>query len=280
MGFFSDFFGGKKATQGEAIDLAPSEFKATRGVTGGALTDFLTDQPTFEGPFGAPLGDDEKNLSLQAVKQAQTPFAGRDALVNTLNEGVGANPFLAANIEGAQRPILEKFETDRESLRGAFAKAGQRVGGRRGSSQFQKTLARTGRAASQKLASAAQQISSADFERRRDTQHKAIATAIGVEQAEISRVSQALEAAGVEREVLDTALARAADQNIKGLEQLLNAIRIGGAAGKATIVHLAGVAPGDGALSDIASLVGGFFAGPAGAQAGQALGQSVESAAR
>ena len=69
-------------------------------------------------------------------------------------------------------------------------------------------------------------------------------------------------------------------QNIKELDQLLNAIRVGGAAGRAEIATLAAVAPGDGALSDIAALVGAYFFGPAGTQAGQAGGTAIEDAIR
>ena len=128
MGFFSKLLGGEKATQQTAVDLTPPEFKGIRETVGDGLGDFLGDQPKFEGPFGATIDDTERGLTAQAVTQARTPSAGRTALVRTLNEGGATNPFLAASIEAAQRPIEEEFETDRETLRGAFARAGQRVG--------------------------------------------------------------------------------------------------------------------------------------------------------
>lgn len=148
---------------------------------------------------------------------AQSAFGGsatsqdQTALLQSILQGQGlspeSNPFLAATIEAAQRPIIEQFGDAQRGLRGSFNQAGQFTAPG-ASSPFELASARLNTGVANALGDVGTNIAYQNYAGERDRQLQALGLAQTGDAAGFQRMLQATEALGLPREIADAALQR------------------------------------------------------------------------
>lgn len=287
-----DIIGGTKA-EDRPVDIQSPEMQAIRGPAASILAQLLGRRgETFEGRISRPGPD----LTATVTGAAGDPLAGipgatpaqldvadltpaeaaqlaalgagegagrRGLLDRTLAGGFlpgqeGANPFLRAAIEAAQRPTLEGLEeTLSRVLPGRFTQAGQftQPGG---SSPFDRAAAITTRGVTQELGDIATRMSAGAFEAERGRQQEAVQMSqqeveTGLQKLQAQSLPRLIEQLGIDRGLEE--FQRRSDQ----LMQLLNLI-MGGTAPVGATASRRRETPGImGSIANVAGGVSGFF---------------------
>lgn len=269
MGGVSDAIFGSGGESSSVEDITPPEFVGLRGPIASQLQQIFSagGLPAASGPYAAPLTPTEQSLVSQ-IGQA----AGPSPLINAASQqlqsvisGQGlspdSNPFLAATIDAAIRPIIETFEQDTlPGLRGLFTRAGQQVQNL-GSSPFAEALARERTGVANAIGDVATNLAGQNFQAERARQQEAAIAAPAFAQADLERISQGLEAVALPRLVEQYGIDMGIEEFRRRQESLLQALQIAGGLASPTAAVLPGQAPTTGLLG---ALVSGFGSAAAG----------------
>lgn len=227
MGSLKDWFGGSESKSvSRPIDTTPAEFKALRQPFANTLQNLFQSGggPAYEGPLVAELTDAEK----QALLALQGSGMGRQGYLegviggNYLPGQEGANPYLDAAIQAAQRPTLQGLEeTLSRTLPGRFTQAGHFTQPK-GSSAFDRAAAIATRGAADALADIATNMSFGAYESERNRQQQAIQLG----QQEVDSMIKNLQAQGLPRLIEDLGIERGLAEFQRRSEALLKALAI------------------------------------------------------
>lgn len=183
-----------------------------------ALQTLLQQSQGAVNPFAGAAGltnPEAFGLSQVAQRGFGTSAVGSDsnALLQSILQGQGlsptSNPFLAATIEAAQRPIIEQFGDASRGLRGTFNSAGQFTAPG-ASSPFELASARLNTGVANALGDVGTNISFQNFNAERDRQLAAVGLAQTGDAQGFQQALQATQALGLPREIADAALTRQA----------------------------------------------------------------------
>ena len=220
----------KSVQSSKPVDITPPEVEGLRGDFVSALSSLLSGPgldsiPSFGQPNVAPLQGRESQVLDTLLADLQGPRGG---LINQTIEGnflpgqPGANPFLQATIEAAQRPTLEGLtETLERSLPGRFTAAGQFVQPQ-GSSAFDRAAAIATRGVANALSDIATNISFGTQEAERGRQQEAIQLG----QQEVETLRSNLQAQALPRLIEDLGIQRGLEEFQVRLNALLQALGV------------------------------------------------------
>lgn len=261
-GVLKSLFGGSDSKQKSVpVDTTPRELRALRGPFVSTLTNLFQTGggPEFQGPLVADLTPNEAAVLQQLMQSGM----GRQGLIEDTIAGrflpgqEGANPFLQAAIEAAQRPTLQGLEEVlSRTLPGRFTQAGQFIQPQ-GSSAFDRAAAIASRGAADALADIATNMSFGAFESERNRQQQAIQLG----QQEVDTMIKNLQAQGLPRLIEDLGIERGLQEFQRRSETLIKALAIAAGAPIATQGNVQtatassqqGIIPGlSGALSAVA----------------------------
>lgn len=267
-GAVGDFLFGSPGTASQVVDTTPDAFANLRPSIAGGLESQIQGGSQFQGPFTASLGPREQTLLDQAFGQTQAQ-PGTQTAINTLQQTAGGsmdpaqNPFLQAQIETAQRPILEQFnEQITPAMRARFTQAGQQVQGE-GSSPFQMAAAR----AQSGLANALGDVGTQVVGQERQRQQQAAMALPGIERTQLETVLQGLEAQALPRLVEQFGIDRGLEEFRRREQQLMQALQLASGVAQPAPVML----PGQQATPGLVQQGLGAFAGGIGGGIGGAL---------
>jgi hypothetical protein len=282
MGVVRDTLFGRRETPSRqeptrAEQVIPEAFEGLQQPVAGQISQLFQTGggPTAPGPFAAGLGANEQQMLQMLQQQAQQPSGAMQAGQGFLQQLLGGqlpsatamqggtptgevNPFLAAAIDAAQRPLIENFQdVVAPALRAQFTGAGQQIQGQ-GSSPFQMAAAR----AQGGLASAMgdigsqmafadlaqrQQLGSQEFQQARDLmtrerqqQLEAVPVASGVDRAQLENLLANLEAQALPRMIEQLGIDQGIEEFRRRQAQLMQAISMGGQLGSPTVATVGG----------------------------------------
>jgi hypothetical protein len=226
-------FGGSKQvsdsqSSSTPVDMTPAEFQGLRGPLAEMLKTYISTEqvgPQYSGPLKADITQPETDLLGALQGQGQN----RNALIQKTLEGQflpgqsGANPFLEAAIQSAQRPTLQGLEeTLSRSLPGRFTQAGQFVQPQ-GSSAFDRAAAIATRGAADAMKDIATNMSFAGYESERGRQQEAVQ----IDQAEVDTTIKNLQAQALPRLIEELGIERGLamfQQNTQSILQILQTL--------------------------------------------------------
>ena len=206
------FGGSKQQATSTPVDMTPDAFKGLRDQFAGALSQMLQQggTPKYEGPLKADMtgteGDILSGLLGQTGEGTSRNTYLQDILAGKYLPGQeGANPFLNAAIEAAQRPTLQGLtEALERSLPGRFTQAGQFVQPQ-SSSAFDRAAAIATRGAADAMSDIATNMSYAGYESERGKQQEAVQ----LDQAEVDATIKNLQAQALPRLIEELGIERA-----------------------------------------------------------------------
>jgi hypothetical protein len=224
------FGGGESKSQSTSNPIDMNPFKDLRAGFGQKLQELFMSGggPEYKGPFAAGMTDAE-GRALQGSEAIAFDPARRELLDTTLRGGFlpgqpGANPFLQASIEAAQRNLLEQGQrlTGRQ-LPSQAVLAGHRPSPG-GSSAFDRarSVAEVGVMDRMKDISTQMQQQAYESERGRQTQ------AIALSQQEMETMTKNLQNQGLPRLIADLGIERGRAQFNLRSEALFKAIAMAG----------------------------------------------------
>lgn len=226
---------------------------------------------TTAAPLTAPMAPGETdvyNQLLTSLGQAQpggTPEAST-ALNDTLSGKYltpSANPFLAAAIQAAQKPVMDNFtRTIVPQLLSRFTGAGQEVQGN-GSSPFAMAAANAANDLEQNLGNIGAQMSYQNYGQERQNQVGAISTANSLTNDNITRMVTGLQAAALPRLIQDMGIQRGITAFNNRVQAMLEALRIavGASAPALGTSSASSGSQSTGVLPALGSFFGGFTGG-------------------
>lgn len=229
------------------IDMTPPEFQALRGPFAEMLKGLMGTQqnplagiPAWGGPFVAPMSGGEQT-GLDALGMAATGPMGQarsDLLTKTMSGHflpgqAGANPFLNASIEAAQRPTLQGLEdTLSRTLPGRFTQAGHFTQPQ-GSSPFDRAAAVATRGAADAIGDIATKMSFATQEAERGRQQGAV----GLSQTEVGTLIANLQAQALPRMIQDLGVQRGMAEFQGRVQTLMQGLAIAAGVTPATVAN-------------------------------------------
>ncbi len=238
MGLMQSLFGGetqKSKSTSTPVDLTPSAIKGLRtpfadtikGLLGTGTGGGLSGIPSPTGDLVAPISSGEQNAL--ATFSADDPLQGarRDLLTKTLQGNFlpgqpGANPFMQASIEAAQRPLLQGLtDTLTRTLPGRFTQAGQFTN-RGGSSPFDFAAARATGDTANALKDVGTNIAFGTQEAERGRQQEAVQLG----QNEVNTMLTNLQAQALPRLIQDQGIERGQQIFQQRLQALLQALGV------------------------------------------------------
>lgn len=252
-------FGGS-TSKSKPVDVTAPDLAALRGTATAAAGQLISQQGNpYQGPLVAPLTDAEQQI-LGLLQQDALGASGRQNLLADTLRGKflpgqeGANPFLQATIEAAQRPTLEALDrTLSRTLPGVFTQAGQftqydpnaqQAGG---SSAFVRAAGEEANKAARTIADIATNISYQGYESERDRQTQAIS----LSQEEVNTAINTLGAVGLPRLIEDLGIERGIQVHNDAVNRLIASFQAAsGLSGLQTIgteqenKQYAGIVPG------------------------------------
>lgn len=181
-----------------------------------ALGTLLSQATGVQNPFATAAGTTTgENSALSAIQSlglgtSSLQDAGRAQLADTISGkflNPASNPFLAATIDAATRPILDQFGRDTQALQSQFTQAGQFIQPR-ASSPFDVASAQLKGNVANAIGDVGTNISFANFENERQRQVAGAALAEALQTGDLERATSALTALGLPRQIADTALQR------------------------------------------------------------------------
>lgn len=238
MGFLDSIFGGgeqKNKSVTKPVDMTPPELSGLRSPFADALKALLGTStggglsgiPAPTGPLAAPMGAGE-TAALSTLTQDDPLQAQRRALLSSTMQGnflpgqPGANPFLQASIEAAQRPTLQGLEdTLSRVLPGRFTQAGQFVNPQ-GSSPFDFAAARATGDVAREVGDIATRMSFGSHEAERGRQQETIQLG----QQEVQTMVTNLQAQALPRLIEDMGIERGQKIFQERLQALLQALGV------------------------------------------------------
>lgn len=263
----TDTLFGSSGERGRVIDTTPEAFTELRDPTSNALRNILTGggQQAFGGQTVSPITGNEQALLDRIFGQAQQPSSAQQQSLQTLEAAAAgqgltpqSNPFLAATIEAAQRPLIEQFnEQTLPGLRAQFTRAGQQIQDQ-GSSPFDLATARASSGLANALGDVSTQLAGQNFQAERQRQLQAATAIPEVERAQLDQTLRALEAQALPRLVEQFGIDRGLEEFRRRQQTLLQAIQLAGGLAQAQPQALQGTQPTGGLLGGLAA---GFGAG-------------------
>lgn len=245
MSFIGDLFGGSEQTS-TPTDVTPEEFKALRGPVADALRNLFGgggQQLDFAGGtfggvtdpsrFTAGLAPQESDLltRIGSLTGAPSPaLTGAQSFLTSQLGGAGlspeSNPFLAATIAAAQRPLIEQFQDIQlPNLISQFTGAGQRVQPG-GSSAFDRAGAIASRGLASALGDISTGISSQNFQAERGRQQQAVTQASQLQTADVQNTIQGLQAVALPRLIEQFGIDRGLEEFNRRITTVLQAIQL------------------------------------------------------
>lgn len=210
--------------------------------TGNPL-DVLRGIPGYQGPLTAELGANEATLLEKLMGQQSGPGGynpnspAQGALNELINRGPGANPFLDAAIEAAQRPTFQALqETLERSLPGRFTQAGQFTNPQ-GSSAFDRAAAMAARDAGQTSADIASKLAFEGYESDSNRKLDAAKALPGVSETEINSTIANLQAQALPRLIQEMGIERGLQEFQNRMGNLLTTLGIAGGATSPTVAN-------------------------------------------
>lgn len=269
----TDTLFGSSGEPGRVVDTTPQAFGELRRPTSDALRNILSGggQQAFSGQMTAPVTGTEQQLLDQIMGQSQPSGAAQQSMQTLEQAAAGqglspdSNPFLAATIQSAQRPLIEQFNDETlPGLRAQFAQAGQQIQGE-GSSPFQMAQARASSGLANALGDVSTELSGQNFQQERQRQLQAATAIPEVERAQLDQSMRALEAQALPRLVEQFGIDRGLEEFRRRQETLMQAIQLAGGLAQAQPQALQGTQPTGGLLGGFAQ---GFGAGVGGGLTG------------
>jgi len=234
-----------------SFDLSAPELQALREpfakaltqLFGGNSSDLFGIPKSGIEPKSAPITQVEQDMlsALRTEGQPRRDLIDKTMAGNFLPGQAGANPFLQAAIEAAQRPTLRGLEeTLTRALPGRFTQGGQFIQPK-GSSAFDRAASIMAEAALQTNADIATRMSSENYDAERNRQMQAV-TFSG---DELSRGIEKLQASALPRLIEDLGISRGMDEFKTRLAALTDLLK--------TLTAATGVTRGDAAQSTSSS---------------------------
>lgn len=248
---------GSSKSKSTPQDMTPEAFKALAGPVAAQLRNLFSTGggPTFEGvptvasgnnPFAAPVGQNESDILARLMgnldASSASTGASRDLLTRTMSGAFlpgadGANPFLGAAIEAAQRPLIEAFQREIiPNLRTSFTRAGQFIQPGQ-SSPFEEAAAIASSGLANSLADIGTKIGFQAFDAERGRQQTAATQLPQIEQAEIESTINVLQQQALPRLVEQFGIDRGLEEFRRRVDVLLQALGIGAGAAAPTVAN-------------------------------------------
>lgn len=242
MGFLGDLFGGQTTSSGP-VDVTPEPFKALQQPVADILRNLFSGQLGFAGGqfpgvtdpsrFTAGLAPQETDLltRIGSLTGAPSPALGEaQNLLTSILQGQGlspeSNPFLAATIASAQRPLIEQFQDIQlPNLISQFTGAGQRVQPG-GSSAFDRAGAIATRGLTNALADISTNLAGQNFQAERGRQQQAVTQASQLQTADIQSTIQGLQAVALPRLIEQFGIDRGLEEFNRRITTVLQAIQL------------------------------------------------------
>lgn len=238
-------FGGSSSKQqsqatSTPIDMTPAAFKALQQPFANALSAFMSSGgPSYEGPLTASLGANEQTLLNTLMGQTGPQTSRNQLLEKTLGGGFlpgqpGANPFLQAAIEAAQRPTFQALEeTLSRALPGRFTAQGGQFVQPQGTSAFDRAAAIATRGATQEAGDIATRLSAGAYESERGRQQEAVK----LSQDEVQSTVTNLQAQALPRLIQDQGIERGLAEFQRRTSALLEVLKVIGGVTAPTIAN-------------------------------------------
>ncbi len=244
MSFVKDLFGGSKSSQSSTpVDMTPEEFKALRGPVADALKALFGGGLDFAGGsfggvtdpsrFTAGLAAGESDLLSRVGSLTGAPsgaLSGAQSFLQSQLGGAGlspeSNPFLAATIAAAQRPLIDQFQNiDLPNLISSFTGAGQRVQPG-GSSAFDRASAIASSGLAGALGDISTNLSGQNFQAERARQQQAVTQASQLQTADVQNTIAGLQAQALPRLIEQFGIDRGLEEFNRRIETVLQAIQL------------------------------------------------------
>jgi hypothetical protein len=248
MGIFDSLISGESETK--AKDTTPVPYKELRPGIADFFEQWLASGGLAFDPTGAisitqtpssglvaPLDANQLALIQQMFGSATTPPAYLTGAENELTKTLGggylspeANPFLAAMIQTAQRPVTNAFnDVVVPNLLSRFTGGGQEVQGQ-GSSAFASQARQAGQGYLDTLADIGVKIAGPAYGAERERQFQGIAQAGQLSTDQLNRMSETLKAVSLPQLVQDLGIERGMTEFNRRFDALLEVLRLAGAA--------------------------------------------------
>lgn len=218
-GYTGDLSAALTPAEGEVLALLNQRTTQPSAAYDTAMNTLVGQSGGRVNPFATAAGvTPQESAILSQIISGTAPTAlqtaNRDQLGRTISGAYldpTSNPFLAATIDAAVRPIMEQFGQDTLANRSAFTRAGQTIAPPgRGSSPFEMAQALLTRGVANAVGDTSANIAYSNYAAERDRQVNAGNAAELLAGMDQNQLVTALSAAGLPREVLDTALQRRA----------------------------------------------------------------------
>lgn len=235
-GIIQGLFGGKKSKEQSTatpLDVTPQVIAGLRGPVVSAL-ESLIQTGGGAAPTGvAPLGGAEQDLLSRAISQAGGPSplqaAGRGLLGQTISGNFldpASNPFLAATIEAAQRPVIQAFQdVALPRLQGEFTAAGHRIQPQ-GSSAFDRAAAIATRGLTQQLGDISTNIAFGNYAQERQRQQEAAGAAEAISTQDLQTTITGLQTAALPRMIEQFGLDQGLEEFNRRITTILQALQV------------------------------------------------------
>jgi hypothetical protein len=229
-------------------DVTPSQFRDLRQPLADQFQALLAPGGIagWQGATAAPMGGAEQDILSRIMGQmGQQP--GTQQAQQTLMQTAGgqfldpaSNPFLAASIEAAQRPLIQQFQEEVvPGMRADFTRAGQTVQGT-GSSPFQMAAARASSGFADALGDIGTRMASENFQQERTRQLQAASALPGVDRAQLESLMAGLEAQALPRMIEQMGIDRGMAEFQRQQNQLLQVLAMATGAASPQPVSLPG----------------------------------------
>lgn len=201
--------------------------------------------PDFTGtsPLVAGMSPEE-----QALVQMIVGGAGGNALTGATSDQALAtlrgdylspqsNPFLAAYIQAAQRPVTEQFNrTTVPNLLGRYTQAGQQIQGA-GSTAFAGAANTAANDFTQSLSDISTRISEGAYNAERDRQTGMVGTANQISNDELQRLQKRLESAALPRLIQDLGIQRGIAEFNRRMQVIMDALKLASGVSAPTVAN-------------------------------------------
>ena len=254
----SGLFGGEetktKDKPGQVVNLTPEAFAGLQGPLADVLKKFMQGGPEATAVGAAPEqlvsgpSNLTQNIAQTAGRSALAPSPEQQAASALLGRTLqgdflmpGSNPFLAATIEAAQRPITTAFnESVVPNLLSRFTAAGQQVQGEGGSSAFARAAGLGSTNYLAQLADISTNLAGQNYQSERGRMQDAIGQSQTISNQEMERMTQGLEASALPAMMRDLGVQRGLEQYNERMKAVLAALQIAAGSTQPTVATTSG----------------------------------------